>query len=244
MKKFHATTIKAKPGMALIQGVENDVVVSGLKIPATSYETTCKDSNDCFIKVGSIDVILNENNGNILFDVVPGTYMFVGCKFKADDQNTAVRKRKIDKPMDTPKPRTALLQEGENVVVTPKATTIACMDTLNAANIFFEKSGSEEIKNEEDIINLISPTSDVESPGNIPKLRTTLIQGREDDERMAPNLVASIECQEKCTDSRSVAGNLSQYPIQFGTFSFDGNIIKNMTNWVVSSWRCGEDQLA
>jgi hypothetical protein len=34
-KKFHAATIKAKPGMALIQGEENDVVVSELKIPAT-----------------------------------------------------------------------------------------------------------------------------------------------------------------------------------------------------------------
>jgi hypothetical protein len=33
-KKFHAATIKRKPGMALIQGVENDVVVSGLKFPA------------------------------------------------------------------------------------------------------------------------------------------------------------------------------------------------------------------
>jgi hypothetical protein len=41
------------------------------------------------------------------------------------------------------------------------------------------------------------------------------------DEPLAPNLVSSIECQEKCSDSTSVAGNLSQYPIQFGTFSFD-----------------------
>jgi hypothetical protein len=76
----------------LIQGEENDVVVSELKIPATSYETTCKDSNDCSIKVGSIDVILNENNGNILYDVVPWTYMFVGGKFKADHQNTCEKK--------------------------------------------------------------------------------------------------------------------------------------------------------
>jgi hypothetical protein len=43
---------------------------------------------------------------------------------------------------------------------------------------------------------------------------------------MAPNLVASIEYHEKCSDSRSVAGNLSQYPIQFGTFSFDGKYYK------------------
>jgi hypothetical protein len=107
----------------LIQGVENDVVVSGLKFPATSYETTCKDSNDCYIKVGSIDVILNENNGNILSDVVPQRYMFIGGKFKADHQNMAVTKWKNDPPMDTPKPRTALLQE-DNGVVTPKATTI------------------------------------------------------------------------------------------------------------------------
>jgi hypothetical protein len=79
---------------------------------------------------------------------------------------------------------------------------------------------------------------------------------------MAPYLVASIECQEKCSDSRSVAGNLPQYFVQFGTIqevllvichniSFNlvlspltKNIIKNMANWVVSSWRCGEDQLA
>jgi hypothetical protein len=40
------------------------------------------------------------------------------------------------------------------------------------------------------------------------------------DKPMAPNIVTSIEYQEKCSDSRSVAGNLSQYPIQFGTFSF------------------------
>jgi hypothetical protein len=58
------------------------------------------------------------------------------------------------------------------------------------------------------------------------KLRTALIQGRENGEPMAPNLVAYIECQEKCSDSKSVAGNLSQYPIQFGTFSFDGKYYK------------------
>jgi hypothetical protein len=43
---------------------------------------------------------------------------------------------------------------------------------------------------------------------------------------MAPNLVASIEYQEKCSDSSSVAGNLSQYHIQFGTFSFNGKYYK------------------
>jgi hypothetical protein len=107
--------------------------------------------------------------------------MFVGGKFKADHQNMAVRKRKKDPPMDTPKSRTALLQEGENGVVTPKATTIVCMDALNAANIFSENSGSEEMEKEEDIINLISQTSDVESSGNIPKLRTALFHGRDDD---------------------------------------------------------------
>jgi hypothetical protein len=107
--------------------------------------------------------------------------MFVGGKFKADHQNMAVRKRKKDPPMDTPKSRTALLQEGENGVVTPKATTIVCMDALNAANIFSENSGSEEMEKEEDIINLISQTSDVESSANIPKLRTALFQGRDDD---------------------------------------------------------------
>jgi hypothetical protein len=61
---------------------------------------------------------------------------------------------------------------------------------------------------------------------NHSKPRMALIQGRENDEPMAPNLVASIECQEKCSDSRSVASNLSQYPIQFGTFSFDGKYYK------------------
>jgi hypothetical protein len=59
----------------LIQGEENDVVVSRLKIPSTSFEATCNDSNDCSIKVGSINVILNENNGNILCDVVPHIYV-------------------------------------------------------------------------------------------------------------------------------------------------------------------------
>jgi hypothetical protein len=95
----------------------------------------------------------------------------------------AMRKTKKDPPMDTPKPRTALfhgkendvailggdlkancnnkvlLQGVENDVVTPKATTIACMDALNAANIFSENSCSEEMEKKEDIINLISPTS-------------------------------------------------------------------------------------
>jgi hypothetical protein len=130
--------------------------------------------------------------------------MFVGGKFKAGHQNMAVRQRKKDPLMDTPKSRMALLQEGENGVVTPKATTISCMDALNAANIFSrvvtpmattiacldalnaanifsENSGSEEMEKEEDIINLISQTSDVESSANIPKLRTALFQGRDDD---------------------------------------------------------------
>jgi hypothetical protein len=148
-----------KPRMALFQGEENDVVVSGLKIPATSFETTCKDSNDCTMKVGSIDVILNENNGNILSDVLLRTYMFVGGKFKADHQTTAaVHKRKL--------------------------------------------------------INTLS------------KPRTALIQGTVDDEPKATNIVSSIECQEKYNDLRSVAGNLSQYPIQFGTFSIDRKYYK------------------
>jgi hypothetical protein len=49
----------------------------------------------------------------------------------------------------------------------------------------------------------------IEVFNNHSKPRMALIQGRENDEPMAPNLVASIECQEKCSDSRSVAGNLS-----------------------------------
>jgi hypothetical protein len=32
---------------------------------------------------------------------------------------------------------------------------------------------------------------------------------------MAPNLVTSIDCQKKCSDSRSVACNLSQYLINY-----------------------------
>jgi hypothetical protein len=89
------------------------VVVSGLQIPVTCLETTCKDSNDCSIKVGSIDVILNENNGNILSDVLPRTYLYVGGKFKVDHPNTAaVHKRKLINTLS--KPRMALIQWGEN----------------------------------------------------------------------------------------------------------------------------------
>jgi hypothetical protein len=40
--------------------------------------------------------------------------------------------------------------------------------------LFSENSDSEEMEKEEDIINLISQTSDVESSGNIAKLRTAL----------------------------------------------------------------------
>jgi hypothetical protein len=57
---------------------------------------------------------------------------------------------------------------------------------------------------------------------------------------MAPNLVTSIECQEKCSDSRSVAGNLSQYPIQFGNFSFDGKYYKEYDKLgceIMEMWR-------
>jgi hypothetical protein len=59
---------------------------------------------------------------------------------------TPVRKRKNDPPMDILKPRTALLQMGENDVVTSKATTTAYMDALNAANIISENSGSQEME--------------------------------------------------------------------------------------------------
>jgi hypothetical protein len=47
---------------------------------------------------------------------------------------------------------------------------------------------------------------------------------------MAANLVTSMECQEKCNDSRSIADNLSQYPIQFGTFSFHGKYYKEQVD--------------
>jgi hypothetical protein len=129
-----------------------------------------------------------------------------------------VRKKKKDPPMDTPKPRTALLQGVENDVIVPGITTapsiyevvpvvapvhcamvpdnvstrahinlsndpIVKNDTSWRKNVYKLRSlsCSEEMEREEDIINLISPTSDVESSGNIPKLRTTLFHGRNDD---------------------------------------------------------------
>jgi hypothetical protein len=75
---------------------------------------------------------------------------------------------------------------------------------------------------------------------NHSKPRTALIQGRDNEEPMAPNIVAPIEYQEKCSDSRSVAGNLSQYPIQFGTFSFDRKYYKEYDKLgcgVMEIWR-------
>jgi hypothetical protein len=60
------------------------------------------------------------------------------------------------------------------------------------------------------------------------------------DDSMAPNLVTSIECQEKLSDSRSVAGNLSQYPIKFGTFSFDEKYCKEYDKLgcdLIDMWR-------
>jgi hypothetical protein len=79
---------------------------------------------------------------------------------------------------------------------------------------------------------------------NHSKPMTSLIQGRENDEHMAPNLVASIECQENCNDSRSLLVICHNIPFNLVLSPLTENIIKNMTNWVVSSARCGEDQLA
>jgi hypothetical protein len=53
------------------------------------------------------------------------------------------------------------------------------------------------------------------------KPRTALLQGGEDDELMAPENIS--------------ASNQMQQP---------ENIIKDMRNWVVISWICGEDQIA
>jgi hypothetical protein len=61
---------------------------------------------------------------------------------------------------------------------------------------------------------------------NHSKPRMALTQRRENDEPMTPNLVESIECQEKCSDSGSAAGNLSQYPIHFSNFFFAGKYYK------------------
>jgi hypothetical protein len=64
--------------------------------------------------------------------------------------------------------------------------------------------------------------------------------GSPGDEPMATNIVASIECQEKCSDLRSVVGNLSQYPIQFGTFSIDRKYYKEYDKLgceVMEMWR-------
>jgi hypothetical protein len=63
------------------------------------------------------------------------------------------------------------------------------------------------------------------------------------DEPMDPNLVASIECQEKCSDSRSVV-ICHNIPFNLVLSCLMENIIKNTTNWVMSSWKCGEDQLS
>lgn len=53
-----------KPRMALPQGEGNDVAIAGQKVIPSNSETTCKAPNDFFIKVGSINIILNEKNSD------------------------------------------------------------------------------------------------------------------------------------------------------------------------------------
>jgi hypothetical protein len=131
-----------------------------------------------------------------------------------------------------PNPRTVLLQEGENHGCVLRRVQAA--NVSNNASLLFSVGSRNTSKDQNNssmhcgsLDSLIVPDLKddhssstcklAEVFSNHSKMRTALIQGRENDEPMAPNLIASIECQEKCSDSRSVAGNLSQYPIQFGT---------------------------
>jgi hypothetical protein len=132
-KKYQAATNKPKPRTALLQGEENDVASSCMKIPVGRPETDCKVTNNSSIKVGSITVILNEKNGNALSDVMSRKYSFVGCKFKVDHHKAAaVHKRNF---LNThSKPRTALFQGGEDdepitphIISTPNSCVISML---------------------------------------------------------------------------------------------------------------------
>jgi hypothetical protein len=69
-----------KTRMALFQEGENDVYVSSLKIPVGDVQTDHNVINDSYLKVGSITISLNENNGNnIIFDAMPMRRTFVGA---------------------------------------------------------------------------------------------------------------------------------------------------------------------
>jgi hypothetical protein len=112
-KKYDASKLTPKPRTALIQGEENGVAVPGRKTAAGYIETEYKVTNDTYIKVGSIAIILNEKNCGALSDVMSIKYSFVGCKFKVDHRKAAaVHKRNL---LNThSKPRTALFKGGKD----------------------------------------------------------------------------------------------------------------------------------
>jgi hypothetical protein len=221
-KKKDAIENTSKPRATLLQGEGND---------AASTDLT--SAPDVVNKEKIIDAITN-------------------CK-----RIVTVNPRVKEPPGITPNPRTILLQEGENDVCVLRQ--VQATDVSNNASLLFSVGSRNTSKDQNNssmhcgsLDSFVVPDLKDDYSSSACKLtevfnnhlkpRTTLIQGREDDEPMAPNLATSIECQEKCSDSRIVAGNLSQYPIQFGTFSFDRKYYKEYgTNWVVSSWRCGED---
>jgi DUF438 domain-containing protein len=65
------------------------VSVSSLKIHAGDVQTDQNVINDSYLKVGSITISLNENNGNnIMFDVMPMEYTFVGGDYRNNHHNT------------------------------------------------------------------------------------------------------------------------------------------------------------
>jgi DNA-binding cell septation regulator SpoVG len=103
-----------KTRMALFQEGENDVYVSSFKIPVGDVQTNHNVINDSYLKVGSITVSLNENNGNnIIFDAMPMRRTFVGGEFRNNHHNIIdVQKSNL---IDTlSKSRTTLIQGREN----------------------------------------------------------------------------------------------------------------------------------
>jgi hypothetical protein len=65
------------------------VFVSSLKIPGGDVKKYHNVINDSYLKVGSIDVSLIENNGtNILFDAMPMKYTFLHGEIRNDHHNT------------------------------------------------------------------------------------------------------------------------------------------------------------
>jgi hypothetical protein len=154
---------------------------------------------------------------------------------------------RVKEPLEImPNPRTVLLQDGENdgcVLHRVQATNVT-----NNACLLFSRGSRNTRKDQNNSSMHCGPLDSFIVPNlkddhssstckltevfnNNSKPRMILIQGRENDEPMAPNLVASIECQEKCSYSTSVAGNLCHnIPFNLVHSPLMKNTIKNMKN--------------